>query len=316
MLDDPGTLHARDPRGLLHDLARLPSLQAGPDGAHPGPHGFVANGPAAVLGPLLAPWVDGPFVAGGTQVVVDGGFAGDEVAVWKLAAEASGARVITLGERSDAFGGPAADVAIDDGPLAAFEVLRYVGHVTGRHDAIGRLDTALAEAAAACAPHVPTEENPAKALAWRLWQRVPLLVTARGGSPLQGWVQQVFARVGKTLAVPSGEHAPLVAATAFEARHALGDDLVALVLGHEDHETRLVAELLDTRVAQTERLTLGEAGVPGPLGDPVLDAALVAYVATWVATYGALLGELDPAAADVYEEVRAVAQSDRPEDER
>jgi hypothetical protein len=39
-------------------------------------------------------------------------------------------------------------------------------------------------------------------------------------------------------------------------------------------------------------------------------------VATWVATYGALLGELDPATADVYEEVRAVAQTGRPDDER
>lgn len=316
MLDDVGTLHARDPRGLLRDLALLPTQHPGPDGAHPGPHGFVANGPAAVLVPLLAPWLDGTLVAGGTQVIVDGGFAGDEVAMWKLAAEATGAQVVVLGERGEAFGAPAADVALEDGPLTAFEVLRYVGHVTGRHAEIARLDAALEAVARACAPSVPTEENPAKALAWRLWQRVPLLVTGRGGGPLQGWVQQVFARVGKTLAIPAGEHAALVAASAFESRHALGDDVVALVLEHEDDETRLVTMVLDSRVAQAERLVLGAAGLPAALGDPVLDAAIVAYAATWAATYGALLGEQDPAAAEVYDEVRSVALGGEPGDER
>lgn len=314
MLDDPGTLHARDPQGLLDALARFPGRPAAADRHHRAPIGFEATGPAAVLTALVAPWVDGRWAPGGTQLLVDGGFAGDEVAAWRVAAEAAGSDTYVIGPADEgdaaaAFGLASAepDLRLDDGPLAAFEVLRVLAHATGRGAALGGFGDALAAVATACASTVPTDANPAKTLAWRLYQRVPLLVTARGGAALQGWVQQVFARVGQALAVPTGEHPALVAAAALEARHALGDDLVALVLGHEDAETELVAELLATRVAQVERLVLGRDGWPTATGDPVLDAALVAYAATWVAAYGALLGELDPSAAGVYAEVRAAA---------
>lgn len=317
MLDDPGTLYARDAHGLLEALLRLPHGATVGDRARARPIGFEATGPAAVLVPLVAPWVDGRLVGDGTQVLVDGGFAGDDVALWRLTAEAAGVDVVVLGAYDEsaaaaAFGGaaPEPDVVLTDGPLAAFDVVRLLAHATGQADRLAAFDARLAAIATACAATVPTEANPAKGLAWRLHQRVPLLVTARGGGALQGWVQQIFARVGKTLAVPSGDHAPLVAASAFEARHALGDDLVALVLGSEDAETQLIAEVLETRTAQLERLALGADGWPEPLQDPVLDAALVAYAATWVAAYGALLGELDPGDPGVYAAVRAAAAAE------
>lgn len=317
MLDDPGTLYARDPHGLLEALLRLPHGAIVGDRARPRPIGFEATGPAAVLVPLVAPWVDGRLVADGTQVLVDGGFGGDDVALWRLTAEAAGAEVVVMGanDESDAaavFGGaaPEPDVVLTDGPLASFDVVRLLAHATGQADQLAAFDERLATVATACAATVPTEANPAKGLAWRLHQRVPLLITARGGGALQGWVQQVFARVGKTLAVPAGDHAALVAASAFEGRHALGDDLVGLVLGVEDAETQLVTEILATRTAQVERLTLGADGWPEPLLEPVFDAALVAYAATWVAAYGALLGELDPGDAGVYASVRAAAAAE------
>ena len=316
MLDDPGTLYARDPHGLLEALLRMPHGATVGDRLRSRPIGFEATGPAAVLVPLLAPWVDGRLVVGGTQVLVDGGFAGDDVALWRLTAEATGGEVVVLGAHDEAAAAVLGDVdaepdvVLTDGPLASFEVVRLLAHATGQADRLEAFDARLVEIATACAATVPTELNPAKALAWRLHQRVPLLVTARGGGALQAWVQQVFARVGKTLAVPSGEHAPLVAAFAFEARHALGDDLVGLLLGVEDAETQLVAEILATRTAQVERLTLGTGGWPEPLLEPVLDAALVAYAATWVAAYGALLGELDPGDPGVYASVRAAAAAE------
>ncbi len=316
MLDDPGTLYARDPHGLLEALLRMPHGATVGDRARSRPIGFEATGPTAVLVPLLAPWIDARLVASGTQVLVDGGFAGDDVALWRVAAEAAGAEVVVLGAHDDAAAAAVLgveaepDVVLTDGALASFEVVRLLAHATGQADRLEDFDARLAAIATACAATVPTELNPAKALAWRLHQRVPLLVTARGGGALQGWVQQVFARVGKTLAVPSGDHAPLVAASAFEARHALGDDLVGLVLGVEDAETRLVAEILATRTAQVERLTLGSDGWPEPLLEPVLDATLVAYAATWVAAYGALLGELDPGDPGVYASVRAAAAAE------
>ena len=78
----------------------------------------------------------------------------------------------------------------------------------------------------------------------------------------------------------------------------------------DDAETELVGEILGTRTAQVERLTLGAEGWPEALHDPVLDAALVAYAATWVAAYGALLGELDPGEPGVYASVRAAAAAE------
>jgi hypothetical protein len=317
MLDDPGTLHARDPHGLLEALLRLPHGATVDDRARSRPIGFEATGPTAVLVPFVAPWVDGRLVVGGTQVLVDGGFASDDVALWRLAAEAAGTDVVLLGAHDEGaaaavFGGAEAgpDVVLNDGPLGAFEVLRLLAHATGQTERLADFDARLAAIATACAATVPTELNPAKALAWRLHQRVPLLVTARAGGALQSWVQQVFARVGKTLAVPTGEHSALVAASAFEARHALGDDLVGLVLGVEDAETRLVTEVLETRTAQVERLTLGADGWPEPTHEPVFDGALVAYAATWVAAYGALLGELAPGKEGVYASVRAAAATE------
>lgn len=314
MLDDPGTLYARDPHGLLEALLRFPRGATVGDRARSRPIGFEATGPSAVLVPLVAPWVDGRLVVGGTQVLVDGGFGGDDVARWRVTAEAAGAEVVVLGahdERGSAavFGGgaPEPDVVLDDGPLAPFQVLRLLAHATAHADRLEDFDARLTAIATACAATVATEANPAKGLAWRLHQRVPVLVTSRGGSALQAWVQQVFARVGKTLAVPTGDHSALVTASAFEARHALGDDLVGLLLGAEDAETRLVAEVLATRTAQVERLTLGVDGWPEATSEPVLDAALVAYAATWVAAYGALLSELDPGDAGVYAAVRAAA---------
>lgn len=317
MLDDPGTLHARDPQGLLEALLRMP-LRAAEDGrARAAPIGFEATGPAAVLVPLVAPWVDGRLVVGGTQVLVDGGFAGDDVALWRLTAEAAGSEVVAVGPFDEVaaaapFAGaaPEPDMVLADGPLAAFAILRLLAHATGRGDRLAAFDDRLGAIATACAATVPTEGNPAKALAWRLHQRVPLLITARGGGALQAWVQQAFARVGKTLAVPTGDHAALVAASAFEARHALGDDAVGLVLGVEDAETALIAEVLATRAAQIERLVLGADGWPEPTGEPVLDAALVAYAATWVAAYGALLADLDPGDDAVYAAVRAAAAAE------
>ncbi len=317
MLDDPGTLHARDPHGLLEALLRLPHDATPADRAHRAPIGFEATGPAAALVPLVAPWVDGRLVVDGTQVLVDGGFGGDDVALWRVTAEAAGSDVVVLGAHDEVgaaavFGGaaPEPDVVLLDGPLAAFEVVRLLAHATAHADRLPAFDACLAAIATACAATVPTELNPAKGLAWRLHQRVPLLIAARGGGALQGWVQQVFARVGKTLAVPTGDHPALVTASAFEARHALGDDLVALVLGAEDAETRLVAEVLATRTAQVERLTLGADGWPEAIDEPVLGAALVAYAATWVAAYGALLDDLDPGDEGVYASVRSAAAAE------
>lgn len=309
MLDDLGTLHARDPQGFLTRLAALPDAYAGPDGERPAPHGFDATGPAAVLVPLLTPWTDSRLVASGTQLLVSGGFDVEaEFAIQRAAAELAGADVVVIGTEHDAQVGAAApDVALADDALAAYHIVRYLAYATGRADAGEQLAAAMRRIAAMADPALPTAENPAKRLAWALWQRVPLLVSDRVGAATQPLVQQTFARVGKALAVPTGDHAALVAAAAFEGRHALADDLVAVVWGRRLSETDLVEEVLASRVAQVERAVFGDGWLPEASADSVVDGMLVWYAATWVAAYGALLAELDPADESVYGRVRAVA---------
>jgi hypothetical protein len=169
---------------------------------------------------------------------------------------------------------------------------------------VDRLNAAYRAVIDRVAPEIPTGENPAKALAWALWNRVPLLLSAPEGTPAQWLVQSAFARLGKTLAVPSGPHPGLIAATALESRHALGDDLVGLWLGATGPEVTLIDEVLATRVAQIERIApvdAHDAGwLPAATGDPVVDAMVLWFAACWVACYGALLGELDPGEERVY----------------
>jgi len=312
MLDERSMLHARDPQGFLERLSALPGAYAGPDGVRPPPYGFDAVGAAAVLAPVVADWFDGRLTPRGTQFLAEGGFDDPaESAARRSAVEAVGAQVVVIGAENDAdaVDGSASDgdVRLPDDAFAPFHLARYLAHATGHGAAGERLVAALRVVADGAAPDRPTAENPAKALAWTLWQRVPLLVSDRGGAAAQGLVQQAFARVGKSLAVPTGAHGALVAAAAFEGRHALGDDLVALVLGCTGPETELIEEVLATRVAQVERLPFGGDWLPQADADPVVDGIVLWYAAMWVATYGALLAGLDPSDDGVYGRVRAVA---------
>ncbi|MBW6455518.1 MAG: hypothetical protein K0A98_06495, partial [Trueperaceae bacterium] len=273
MLDERSTLHARDPERFLERLAALPDAYAGPDGEQPGPHGFDAAGAAAALAPVVADWFDGRLTPRGTQFFVADGFEDpEELAVRRSAVEAAGAAVVVIGPDDAAGEAGVADVRLPADALAPFHLVRYLAHASGRDEAGERLVAALRQVAAGADPARPTAENPAKALAWALWQRVPLLVSDRAVAAAQGLVQQAFARVGKTLAVPAGAHGALVASAAFEARHALADDLVALVLGRPGPETELIEEVLATRVAQVERLALGAGWLPPADADPVVDA--------------------------------------------
>ncbi len=308
MLDERSTLHARDPERFLDRLAALPDAYGGPDGERPAPHGLDAAGAAAVLEPVVADWFDGRLTPRGTQFFVAGGFEDPaELAVRRSAVEAAGAAVVVIGAEDEGDETALRDVRLPDDALAPFHLVRYLAYASGHAEAGERLVAALRQVAAGADPARPTAENPAKALAWALWQRVPLLVSDRTGAPAQGLVQQAFARVGKSLAIPAGAHGTLVASAAFEARHALADDLVALVLGRLGQETELIEEVLTTRVAQVERLAFGDGWLPPADADPVVDAVVLWYAATWVAAYGAILGEIDPADDGVYGRVRAVA---------
>jgi hypothetical protein len=290
MLDDLHTLRARDPHQVLVSLRHLPDADLTPDGVLPGPHSATFAGSFALLEPLLAHWFGTP-TAGGTHFEVGGGV-GEELP--------AGVGRVRIGDAERAE----VDVSVADEALTPFHVVRYLAFATGRGASVSDLIGACRAVATRVAPEVPTAENPAKGLAWALWNRVPLLLSSPAAVPAQWLAQAAFARLGKTLAVPSGPHPRLLAATAFESRHALGDDLVGLWLGSPGGALALIDEVLATRVAQLECIAPeGSAAggwLPSPCGDPVVDSLVLWYAASWVATYGALLAELDPGEERVY----------------
>jgi hypothetical protein len=193
--------------------------------------------------------------------------------------------------------------------LSPYTYLRYLAFATGHPEPAGRADARMHELLPRLVPEVPTDQNPAKALAWALWNRVPLLIGARSHGALQALVQQVFARVGKTLAIPTGAHPSAIVTGAFEGRHQLGDDVVGLVLAGRDREVGLVTEVLATRIAQIEDLTAAFGDPLEALDDAVAEGIVVWYLGLWVAAYLALLHDMDPGVSEVYERVRATAMA-------
>lgn len=303
MLDDFDALSALDTSGFLSRLAALPGSYDGPDGLQPGPYGVLGFGEGAVLAGLLAPWADATLVGQGTQFVLASGFDFGEAAALRLTAELAGARPIVLG---DAAFEPS--YRVPAGTLSPYIHLSYLGRATGHAEALEAAESRMAELLPRLGPDVPTERNPAKTVAWTLWNRVPLLITSRTRAPLQPLIQQLLARVGKTLAITTGTHPAGVVSGAFEGRHQLGDDMVGLVLGPEDREVALVREVLGTRVAQVESLA-AHAGDPlAGLEDAVGEALVVWYLSAWVAGYLALLHDFDPGESAVYRQVRDSAE--------
>lgn len=303
MLDDFDALSALDTSGFLSRLAALPGSYDGPDGLQPGPYGVLGFGEGAVLAGLLAPWADANLVGQGTQFVLASGFDFGEAAALRLTAELAGARPIVLG---DAAFEPS--YRVPAGTLSPYIHLSYLGRATGHVEALEAAESRMAELLPRLGPDVPTERNPAKTVAWTLWNRVPLLITSRTRAPLQPLIQQLLARVGKTLSITTGTHPAGVVTGAFEGRHQLGDDMVGLVLGPEDREVALVREVLGTRVAQVESLAAYAGDPVAGLEDPVGEALVVWYLSAWVAGYLALLHDFDPGESAVYRRVRDSAE--------
>jgi hypothetical protein len=281
MLDDPQSLAIADPHAFLQRLENFPFEEL--------PYGRVLAGPYlftfGASDALLAPFVQQPAAAVATEFVVSG-----------VEPTSVGADVVRVGRSGTAE----LDVGVADDALAHARISSYLMVASGRGEALERALMAMRSLAQVASPTVATDQNPAKRLAWALWQRVPLLLSHAEDAPLQTLVQSTFARVGSLFSVPSGPDAALVGATAFEARHALADDLVALWLGRERPEGATINELLSSRVAQIESLRLGEGWLPAPDEDPWVDALVTWYAATWVAAYSALLADRAPDDAQIY----------------
>ena len=291
-----------DESGFLARLAALPHSYDGPDGLREEPYGLMAYGEAASVPGVFRAWVDAPLVLSGTQFFFVGGFDYGDAAPLKVNTELVGAEVVVLGH-----GLHAPDLPVAPDSLSFYTYASYLAYATGHGEALTAANEVMADLVNLVRPEIETGQNPAKTLAWQLWNRVPLLVAGRQQSGLVSLVQRVFARVGKSLAFTAGEHPLEVLAGALEARHQFGDDMVALVLGEEDEEAALAVELLETRVAQVERLSLPFGGIGAGLKDSGAEAIVLWYLSTWVAAYLSLLHKLEPLDTEVYNALRGAA---------
>jgi hypothetical protein len=294
MLEDFDRIVEEDKGGFLTRLAALPHSYLGPDGVQAGPYALEAFGEAKPMSQILSSWIDAGTVGPATQFVLAGGLTGDELEPLVRAAASAGTNIVVVGDMGDDT-----NYVVPRDPLSLYSYFHYLGYATGHGAAVREADDAMRLMCDRLRPEALTEVNPAKALAWTLWNRVPLLLTSRQSGALQPLVQQVFARVGKSVASPAGDHPLLVAAGAFEGRHSLGDDLVGLVLGESDAELEVVSEVLETRIAQFERMD-GDALLGVELQDRVANFMLTWYLSLWVAAYLALLHHHDPGNDTLY----------------
>lgn len=302
MIDDMDKV-TEEAQGFLERLAQLPGSYDGPDGLRAEPYGLSGFGEASGLARALAAWVDAPLVVDGTQFLLASGFDYGALAPLKLSAEMVGADAVVLGYVAHE---PA--LRVEPGPLSLYTYASYLAYATGHGEALAEAEIAMKALAMTCTADIETERNPAKSLAWTLWNRVPLLLAGREGAGLPELLQRVFARVGKTLAITVGDHPLEVLSGAFEGRHQLGDDVLALVVGPQDEELRLAVEVLGTRVAQVETMSLPFGGLGETVADPGARALVFWYITMWVSAYLALLHEMNPADSVVYSKLADVVR--------
>ena len=306
MLDDISRLTAADESGFLERLAALPGSYEGPDGLRAEPYGLTGFGEASPLSAALRSWVDAPLVVSGTQFMLASGFDYGELGALKMSLELSDTTdtpdmtVITLG-----FEEYKPDFRIEPGVLSLYTYASYLAHATGHSEALAQANAVMTTLRDRLRPEVETERNPAKALAWALWNRVPLLIAPKSDAGALNLLQRVFARVGKLLSISAGEHPLEFLAGAFEGRHNLADDVVGVIIGDEDAEMRLAKEVLETRAAQLEHMALPFEGVGEPLADPGARALVFWYTSLWVAAYLAFLHEQSPEDSQVYGALQA-----------
>jgi hypothetical protein len=290
-----------DRSGLARQLEALPGSYDGPTRVLDAPYGVIGFGEGSLAAEFTREFIDAAAVGAGTQFILAGGLDFGQVEAARLIAEASGATVFQLGqpatlhtqlsdEESLLVVGDDPDdsaLSIASSPLSTYHYALTLAHVTGNLESVRAAEEALVALRDTCRSDIPSEENPAKQLAWKLWTRTPLLIPSSGFSA-QPWAWQfALSRLGKSLSIPVPGNALEIAASGFEARHESGDALVALFLGGEDESLRLAREILETRVDEIIE-------VPSRVTDTFAANLALWYLASWVGLYLSLLYGQDP----------------------
>lgn len=293
---------------FLSLLSQLPSSYSGPTRTEAAPYAVVGVGEgtlAASLGGALM-GVSGNFTRTGTQFVLFSPDAQDAARTYAELAEVAGASVWRI-----STGGAAGEVdaLVPAGALATYHYAQALAYATGNAQDAQEAERLLRDVAQRCGPETG-EDNPARALAWSLWGRVPLLLAGADAESLPHAWQHLLARVGKSPSLPVlGDPLPFVTG-AFEAQHEQGDGRIAVLLGDLDPALHVVREVLETRVDDVVQ-------VPVPLETESTYAAQLVlwYFGAWVAAYLAERHQITPEDAPTLARAQAVLAGEAGEDD-
>lgn len=261
---------------ILNTLHNLPGSYQGPQKALAEPYAVVGLGQAALAGALLEGLVGRTLTRTGTQLVLESPDVAQAAGEYAALAEVGGAAVVRGGlyQKGHTQG---LDFLAPAGIAATYHLAQYAAYATGHAEEAAQAERLLTEVAQRCDP--AQEHNPARALAWTLWSRTPLLLADSGSGSLPLIWQNLLARVGKSLAVPIAQEPLLVVTGAFEGQHERGDGKVALILGDETDELALVREVLESRIDEVVNVPFfGGAG-------GYADELALWYYGAWVAYY-------------------------------
>ena len=263
---------------LMTELLQLPGSYQGPTRAHSGPFGVLGVGAGALPAALLEALSERHLTREGTQIVLESPDAAHLARDFAGLSAVSGASVLRGGVQRPGASNIDLDFLAPAGVGATYHLAQFAAYATGHADQAQQAEVLLTALAEKCAPE-REDDNPARELAWTLWQRTPLLLAAPEDSALVQVWQHLLARVGKLLSIPV-ELEPLYVLTgAFEAQHEKGDGKVALILGDETPELLLAREVLETRIDEV-------VGVPFPEGSSGYPGALALwYFGVWVSAY-------------------------------
>ncbi|WP_424949663.1 SIS domain-containing protein [Deinococcus sp.] len=296
---------------VLDQLTRLPGSYQGPDRLQTMPIGLLGLGEASLAARICEDFAQATLTRSGTQIVLNSPETQAAADDFAALAEVNGVNVLRVGAgEGRRFDLDTLAYLAPGGVLSTYHLAQYLAHATGHGEEARQAETLLSELRDRCAPEVE-EGNPARALAWSLWGRSPLLLAPVGeGALTQAW-QGLLARVGKVLSI-AVEHQPLYTLTgAFEAHHERGDGRLALILGEEDAEMRLCREVLETRIDEVALV-----GYPsGAEGGGYAGTLALWYFGAWVAAYLSEREGANPEDSPALTQVLATLMSDVPDDE-
>jgi glucose/mannose-6-phosphate isomerase len=195
--------------------------------------------------------------------------------------------------------------SVGSGVILLTGLLERAGYLDVTAGAVEEAAGAVVEMAGRCAPGVPTEQNPAKQLAWSLVDRLPIVEAAGFLSPVaRRWKTQLNEN-GKTAAaweeLPEATHNAIVG---YAQPEALRDRLFVVFLASADDHPRnalrrsLSVELLAARQIGHEVVAVGGRG-------RLAQAFSAIALGDFTSVYLGILYGLDPTPVEAISHVKA-----------